>query len=136
MTDGSVQCWGDNTNGQLGNGTTAGSTTPVTVSGIGDATQLGLGIFHTCARRATGTVWCWGLNSHYQLGVSPVSFTTPTPSPVASEAIDAVELGTGTYHNCVRTLAGEFACWGRGTAGALGTGGTTSTPTPVPITFP
>src|SRR5260221_157767 len=63
-----VNCWGDNSQGQLGNGTTSPSATPVTVSGLVNATALSSGFDHNCAVRADGTVWCWGRNDFGQLG--------------------------------------------------------------------
>jgi hypothetical protein len=77
-----VQCWGDNSFGQLGDGTTTLSTTPVSVSGIGTATAITTGHGQTCALLADNTVQCWGNNTYGQLGngtsaiaTSPVSVT-------------------------------------------------------------
>lgn len=50
LTNGTVQCWGDNLDGELGNGTTANSSVPVTVAGITDATAVTTGFIHTCAQ--------------------------------------------------------------------------------------
>lgn len=66
--DGTSQCWGANSFGQLGDGTLTNRTLPVTVTGLTDATSVVGGILYTCALRATGTVQCWGLNSAGQLG--------------------------------------------------------------------
>ena len=69
LSDGTVQCWGSNTYGELGNGTTTTSTTAVTVSGLeGPATAITAGAYHTCALMADGSVRCWGQNQYYQLG--------------------------------------------------------------------
>ena len=54
-TDGTVTCWGDNSEGQLGDGTFVSSTRPVTVSGLSDAVSLRAGSAHTCAALADGT---------------------------------------------------------------------------------
>lgn len=90
LTNNTVNCWGENASGQLGNGTIAGfippgaggsvSSTvfPVSVSGIGSATQVSAGQFHTCALLASGTVRCWGSNTFGQLGdSSTISAFTP-----------------------------------------------------------
>src|SRR5262245_20559043 len=67
--DETVWCWGDNRFGQLGNGGTAASSTPVAVSGLTNVTDVGLsGGDHSCAVRGDGTVWCWGDNRFGQLG--------------------------------------------------------------------
>src|SRR3990172_3894490 len=62
LASGSVQCWGWNGNGQLGDGSTANSLTPVAVSGISSATAIAAGSGHTCAQLASGGVQCWGSN--------------------------------------------------------------------------
>jgi alpha-tubulin suppressor-like RCC1 family protein len=68
LPSGTVQCWGYNFNGQLGNGTTAGSSVPVTVVGITNATMVAPGSSHTCAVLSGGAVQCWGNNGYGQLG--------------------------------------------------------------------
>ena len=66
--DGTVGCWGDNIEGQLGDGTTTNRSTPVTVSGLANVVAVAAGNHHTCALRADGTVRCWGSNSAGELG--------------------------------------------------------------------
>jgi alpha-tubulin suppressor-like RCC1 family protein len=67
--DGKVKCWGENWFGQLGNGTSDNSASPVDVSGLGQkAVQLSTGAGHTCALLSNGVVQCWGLNGRGQLG--------------------------------------------------------------------
>ncbi len=68
LSDGTVQCWGDNDNGELGNGTTTNSSVPVTVSGITNATAVASGMYHTCVVLNDGTLQCWGDNSYGELG--------------------------------------------------------------------
>jgi len=68
LSGGSVQCWGFDDNGELGNGTTTTGTdcncipTPVQVSSITSATAVAPGSSHTCAIRYGGSVQCWGFN--------------------------------------------------------------------------
>ena len=69
LSGGTVACWGDNQEGELGNGTAAtGNSGPVRVSGIRNATEVSVGDVHSCALLSSGKVKCWGLNSYGQLG--------------------------------------------------------------------
>jgi alpha-tubulin suppressor-like RCC1 family protein len=66
--DGTVSCWGFNGQGQLGNGTTVDSPTPVPVSGAAGVIAIAGGEFHFCMIKNDGSVWCWGANYSGQLG--------------------------------------------------------------------
>jgi alpha-tubulin suppressor-like RCC1 family protein len=130
---GSVLCWGFNSFGQLGDGTTTIRTTPVPVSDLSSgATAIAAGQFHTCAAMATGGVRCWGDNSASQLGDGT---TTQRLTPVAvsglSSGVTAIALGF--YHTCALTAAGGVLCWGDNGNGELGDGTTTPSATPVAV---
>ena len=60
LSDGTVKCWGDNSYGKLGNGTTTNSSVPVTASGISSAVAVSTGFFYTCAALSDGSAKCWG----------------------------------------------------------------------------
>ena len=64
LLDGTIQCWGNNSYGELGNT----GTQPVTVSGIHDAVAVSAGYLYSCALLKAGSAWCWGLNDAGQLG--------------------------------------------------------------------
>lgn len=74
LVDGTVWCWGENTEGELGNRSATDSAAPVQVllfsdgGALTDATFVTTGVDHTCAVRRDGTVWCWGANTSNQLG--------------------------------------------------------------------
>jgi alpha-tubulin suppressor-like RCC1 family protein len=68
-SDGTVWAWGDNTYGDLGNGTYTTSNMPVQVSDLSGVTSsFGGGVYHSVALKGDGTVWTWGDNSFGQLG--------------------------------------------------------------------
>lgn len=79
FSGGSVKCWGNNSYGQLGNGTVATATTPVSVTGLATATAVANGRLHTCALLTGGTVTCWGYNGYGQLGNDAPSPTRRRP---------------------------------------------------------
>jgi alpha-tubulin suppressor-like RCC1 family protein len=123
LSTGHVECWGINTVGQLGNGTTTQSDTPVEVSGITDATQLTTGADHTCALLSTGHVECWGNNELGELGNGT---TTRSDTPVEVSGItDATQVTAGFVHTCALLSTGHVECWGGNTAAQLGDGSTT-----------
>ncbi len=67
LKGGTAWCWGENSNGQLGNGTLVDSTLPVQVKGLSGITEIAVSSEHTCAL-AGGATWCWGSNSGGQVG--------------------------------------------------------------------
>src|SRR6266403_1885905 len=100
LQDGTVRCWGRNSEGQLGNGTTTSSSVPVTVSGITPA-ALAPGAEHSCALFRDGTVRCWGDNNFGQLGngTAPGTISSIPSAPVTGIAT-ATALASGAVHSC------------------------------------
>lgn len=68
LNSGKVVCWGLNNQGQLGDGTTTGRTTPVEVKDLNNAISVSTGGIHSCALTSTNDIYCWGANSDGQLG--------------------------------------------------------------------
>ncbi len=122
LLDGTVQCVGQNTAGQLGNGTTSDSNAFVTVANV-TAKALAVGDRHSCAITApNGTVMCWGDNSQLQLGGSTAPDTiSTTPIPVVGlPAIPAVQITAGKEHTCALMSNGDAYCWGYSNHAQLG----------------
>lgn len=85
---GGLLCWGDNDYGQLGDGATNDSATPVPVTGLDHGVlEVAAGRRHTCALIDDGTVWCWGENQFGQLGRGPGPGSS-VPVEVRFSAVD------------------------------------------------
>jgi len=136
-TNGTVYSWGQNTKGQLGNGSTIGRMAPIIVSGLSGVKEVAAGIRSSYALKEDGTLWAWGMNENGQLGDG----TTDNRSlPVQITGIDgsiaAMSSGVG-YHMLAATDRGEVWAWGLNTSGELGLGsGDTSTQKNVPVRVP
>ncbi len=141
---GAVYCWGEGTNGKLGNNAAVSSNTPVQVVGVGGTgtlsgiTAIAGGISHTCALRSDGTVYCWGQGSSSQLGNGTTTVTQTSPVQVvgvggAGVLSGITAIGAGDTHTCAVGAAGAVYCWGAGTSGKLGDNTTTSRNTPVQV---
>ena len=138
--NGNAYCWGYNNNGQLGNGTTTQSTTPVLVSGgITFNTQNTKSIstsgdgfsFNTCAIAANNSAYCWGYNNHGQLGNGT---TTQSTTPVlVSGGLSLSTITTGYFTSCALATNGNAYCWGINNYGQLGNGTTIQSTTPVQV---
>jgi alpha-tubulin suppressor-like RCC1 family protein len=111
-TAGSMKCWGYNHDGQLGNGTTTNSDTPVDVAGLGTGVQsASSGTYHNCALMADGGVKCWGSNGDGQLG-DRTRDGRLTPVNVTQFRSDAQQVSAGGRHTCGLTADGTMSCWG------------------------
>lgn len=128
--DGAAYCWGDNSSGQLGDGTTTASTTPVLVSGGLNFASIHAGYLHTCGLTTGGSAYCWGDNFFGELGDGTTT-NRSTPVPVSGE-LTFESIHASYFHVCGVTADGSAYCWGGNSDGALGNGTTTNGPTPDP----
>jgi RHS repeat-associated protein len=119
---GGVKCWGFNSLGQLGDGTTTSRRTPVDVIGLNnDLVAVTAGYFHTCALTSSGGIKCWGGNIYGQLGDGTVA-TWKTAVSVSGLSSGVVKVSAGYYHTCAMTSSGGSKCWGNNDIGQLGDG--------------
>ena len=120
LTDGTVQCWGRNTYGELGNGSNTNSNVPVSVTGLTGAIAIAAGAAHTCALLSGGTVQCWGVNPYGELGNGT---TTNSKVPVSVTGLTgAIAITAGADHTCALLTGGTVQCWGWNLNGQLGNG--------------
>ncbi|WP_052487947.1 RCC1 domain-containing protein [Gordoniibacillus kamchatkensis] len=129
--DGTVWSWGDNSNGQLGDGTNVSKKQPVQVSGLSGVVAIAAGKLHALAVKNDGTVWTWGSNSFGQLGDGTTT-SSNVPEPLAT-IHDAKAVAAGSYHSLVLRQAGKVSAWGYDAFGQLGDGGSANQLTPVNV---
>ncbi|MFL5612495.1 MAG: Ig-like domain-containing protein [Gemmatimonadaceae bacterium] len=116
--DDTAYCWGDNSGGALGNGTTTNSATPVRVAGLSRFKSVIAGFNHTCGVTRAGALYCWGG------GMSNLSLplgSGPTPTRVGP-GITFATVSVGQFYTCGVATDGTAYCWGESGLGQLGDG--------------
>jgi alpha-tubulin suppressor-like RCC1 family protein len=131
-SDGSPWTFGYNAQGELGDGTTTASNTPVAVSGLTGVTGVAAGSNFTTALKGDGTVWSWGYNVSGQLGDGTAN-EQHTPVQVSGLG-SVVALVAGGEHALVIKSDGTVWAWGGNGNGGLGDGTTTFRNVPVEVT--
>ena len=114
--NGMLYAWGDNTYGQLGDGTTTDKSAPVSVAGRHSFIQVtGGGRIsegHACGLKADGTVWCWGRNNHGQLGLCDYTDRSSPESVVGRHSFIDVWAAKDGYNTIAIKLDGSVWVWG------------------------
>ena len=123
-SDGQVYAWGDNTHGQIGDGTHTGRTLPTGTAAPADVrfTQATAGRNHTAALDTTGRIWTWGDNSDGQLGRGTVGGDDSTPGLASTGDTRFTQINTGDDHTIALDTTGHVWTWGNDTYGQLGRG--------------
>jgi alpha-tubulin suppressor-like RCC1 family protein len=116
---GRASCWGENSGGQLGDGSNFDRPLPVAVAS-GAFTSIAAGSNHACGVTAEGDAYCWGRNTFGQLGDGG-NFDRNTPVRVRGGA-RFTSITAGANHTCAVAVDGNAYCWGQNTYGQLGTG--------------
>lgn len=132
--DGAAWCWGDNFNGQIGDGTHTDRPTPVEVAGVPPFQALTAGEEFSCGLDFQGSVWCWGEGSDGQLGNgSTANRSTPVEVSGGLEfaMIRAKEDGV-----CGLTSTGATYCWGDNDSGGVGDATLVNRSIPTPVVPP
>ncbi len=136
MCDGTVFCWGDNSDGQLGVGSTHSHYRARPLQ-LKDISALEAGNQHVCALSTDGAVFCWGDNQYGQLGLggsSPfLDVLTPTQVPTASLPGGVRQLAAGETFTCAAMTDGNLRCWGNNYHFQCGGTGPVIEPSPVPV---
>jgi alpha-tubulin suppressor-like RCC1 family protein len=129
--DKTVSCWGNNTSGQLGDGTTISRDLPKVVSGLSNVTQIAVGGSHTCAITEGGGLWCWGSGSNGQIG-DDAKVNRLTPVAVSGLPFGVKAVTAGSAHTCAaRETDNSVRCWGLNDRGQLGDNTNTERQKPV-----
>ncbi|OFZ83107.1 MAG: hypothetical protein A2603_05625 [Bdellovibrionales bacterium RIFOXYD1_FULL_55_31] len=147
---GKAACWGKNSSGQLGQGTTQAGANPQNAptinfgASINSVQQIAIGSYHACAIVSSasqeGVVTCWGSNDAGRLGLGsalPAMALKPLDetgnlykvdlgTDSSSRPKEAVKIAAGFEHTCALLNTGEVKCWGGNTSGQLGIGSTSS----------
>jgi len=128
-SDGSVWAWGDNSNGQLGDGTKANSMEPVMLGTISDVTAISANDDISMALKKDGTVWAWGYNEYGRLG-NGTEIDSLKPTQV-SGLTNVTAISAGGTHCLALKQDGTVWAWGRNFYGQLGNSSNKNSSVPV-----
>jgi alpha-tubulin suppressor-like RCC1 family protein len=130
VADRGVMCWGNNSRGQLGDGSLMTGLSPVRVSPLENVQAVVAGNDHTCALSTDHVVRCWGGNTVGQLGTGAIASEIRQPGQHVPIGQDVSSIAAGSNHTCALTVAGSVYCWGWNQYGQLGDGTSTTRKTP------
>ncbi len=131
IKSGALYCWGSNGSGQLGNGSTSDSYSPVAVVGLSSGVYaVSTQQSRTCAIQ-NGALKCWGFNPHGELGDGTTT-SRGTPGVVQGMDSGVTSVGGGSFHQCA-VKSSKLYCWGWNTYGQIGDATKITRTTPVAV---
>ncbi len=130
-TDGTLWAWGNNSYGQLGDGTTVDKYAPVRIGSATNWKSISAGGSHSIAVKTDGTLWAWGWNVFGQLGVGD-NFDRTVPTQIGS-ATNWKSVSVGLFHSIALKTDGTLWAWGHNANYQLGVGTTVDKNAPVQI---
>lgn len=133
LSSGRLWCWGDDTDGQLGDGATNSSGWMAVQAMVTNVSVAETGRAHTCAIDG-GSLYCWGRNGEGQLGQDAVGPASASPIPIMTLPEPVTAVAAGDTHTCAIDAVGKVWCWGTNVRGQVGLppGTPALVPTPVP----
>jgi alpha-tubulin suppressor-like RCC1 family protein len=136
--DGHLYGWGDNSFGQLADGSTEAAATPLQIATPSGAriTKVAAGYWHGLAVSSVGEVYAWGDNSAGQLGLGSTDDVDGLVAVPMSRGLMVTRISGGGMHSLALTVSGEVYAWGDNSYGQLGDGTTHSRSTPLPVRLP
>lgn len=155
-SDGTAYCWGENSHGEVGDGTRIQRVDPVPVTTtlkfwlIATQTPTGSIGSHACGLATDSTAHCWGAADQGQLGIGLISASTPGITTCAVSAVAQYcatspravsggrkyrSLSTGSRHTCAIGVDNLLYCWGSGPGSYTGNGSSVPTHPPPSLTF-
>jgi uncharacterized protein (TIGR03437 family) len=126
-SDGTVWAWGDNSEGELGNGSNANSNAPVQVSGLTGVVAIAGGANHSLSLKSDGTVWAWG--NELGNGSNANSYVPVQVSGLTG----VVAIAGGEFHSLSVKMDGTVWAWGSNFYGQLGNGSNAHSNVPVQV---
>lgn len=119
---GQVLCWGDGTQGQIGDGTLKHRAVPTAVLGVTGAQRVWAGIGHSCALTRVGTLYCWGASALGQITAFGMGYPYSTSAVLIGGLKPPALVAVGAAHTCALLAGGSSLCWGGNFIGQLGRG--------------
>jgi alpha-tubulin suppressor-like RCC1 family protein len=121
---GVLACWGRNTYGEVGDGTSIDRATPVVIDALPTVASVAVADYHTCIVTTSQAAWCWGRNTSGQIG-DGTTVNHSTPVGVWGLSSSIVSITAAVRHSCALRTDSTVQCWGDNGAGQLGDGSTT-----------